>query len=491
MNVSDHAMARRLLAEVWQALGGDVEWLRRVQFSGDGALRSPFAVTDIAAASFASAGLALSELLAASGASTPEVRVDRRLASGWFDLPIGPSQPVKGPPVAGHSHAWMAEYQTADGRWIRLQATFPTLRARVARALGTAEDPAAFAEVIGRFAADEIEQILVDSGAAVAASRSVEEWLAHPQGVAVGAEPIVALEVGSKSDTPWEPTAGRPLAGIRVLDMTRVVSGPMATRFLAACGAEVLRLEAPGSDESIGMLGKGTDINLGKRWAFLDIKTNEGRAQFMKLLAGADVFVHGYRPGALEGLGIGEDVRRAVCPGLVEVTLNAYGWTGTWQHRRGFDTLVQFSTGLANDTTAWALADPQRRVPINALGRLVDASRPRHLPVEVLDFATGYQAAAAALKGLTRRLVSGHGSVSKLSLARTAAMLVDAGHVPEASVIELPLDGPYGERIYSSGMGPVRHLDFPVAVEGNPFFWERPFEVAGASTPTWSTVRPA
>ena len=491
MNIADYPVARRLLEDIWQGLGGGAQWLGRVQFSGDRALRSPFAVTDLAAASFASAGLALSELVATSGVSAPEVRVDRTLASGWFHLPAGPSQLVKGPPVAGHSHAWMGEYQAADGRWIRLQASFPTLRARVARVLETAEDPVAFAAVISRFGADEIEQALVDGGAAVAASRSTEEWLAHPQGMAVGAEPVVARQVGGRSGASWEPTAGRPLAGIRVIDMTRVVSGPMATRFLAACGAEVLRLEAPGSDESIGVLGRGSDINLGKRWAFLDIRTSEGREQFKRLLADADIFVHGYRPGALEALGIGEDVRRAVCPGIIEVALNAYGWTGPWKHRRGFDTLVQFSTGLASDTTAWALADPRRRVPINALGRLVDASRPRHLPVEALDFATGYQVAAAAIKGLTRRLVSGEGSVSKLSLARTAAMLIDVGQVTEEPAIELPLDRPYGKQIYSSGIGPVRHLHFPVTIEGNPLFWERPFEIAGASMPIWSTIRPA
>lgn len=263
----------------------------------------------------------------------------------------------------------------------------------------------------------------------------------------------------------------------------------MATRFLAACGAEVLRLDRPGSDESSGVFGRGSDIMLGKRWALLDLRTADGRERFLELLAEADVLVHGYRPGALDSL-VAPEVRAAVRPGLVEVALNAYGWTGPWKDRRGFDTLVQFSGGLADATTAWALADPERRTPINALGRLVDAGRPRHLPVEALDFATGYQIAAATLRGLTHRVTTGEGSVSRLSLARTAAMLVGAGQVAEQPEIRLPLDGPYEDRVHVSGDGtPVRRLRFPVTVEETPLFWERPFEAAGSSAPTWCTVR--
>lgn len=382
----------------------------------------------------------------------------------------------------------MCEFPTADDRWLRVQATFPTLRSRIARVLGTAEDPAAFETEIRRHPAEDLERSLVDAGAAVAVSRSVQEWRAHAQGRAVATEPVVRIEPGDTGDDIWKPTPGRPLAGIRVLDLTRVISGPMATRFLAACGAEVLRLDRPGSDESTGVFGRGSDIMLGKRWAFLDLRTADGRERFLGLLSQADVLVHGYRPGGLDSL-VAPEVRATVRPGLVEVALNAYGWTGPWKDRRGFDTLVQFSSGLADATTAWALADPEHRTPINALGRLVDADRPRHLPVEALDFATGYQIAAAAIRGLTRRVTTGEGSVSRLSLARTAAMLIGAGQVAEEPEIRLPLDGPYEDRVYVSGDGsPVKRLRFPVTVEETPLFWERPFEAAGSSAPRWRTV---
>ncbi|MFF7645263.1 CoA transferase [Streptomyces canus] len=488
MNDPDFPVARGILSEIWDSLGGDKEALDRVRFEGHGALRSPFAVTDLAAASFAAAGLAVSELLTTVGADAPQVRADRVLASGWFDLPVGPSQPLD--PATRHKmmHTWMCEFQTADHRWLRMQATFPTLRSRIAKALGTQQDPEAFEAEIRRHPGEQIEQRLVDAGAAVALSRTVEEWRRHPQGQAVAAEPLVGIEPGGESGTAWKPTPGRPLAGIRVLDLTRVISGPMGTRFLAACGAEVLRLDRPGSDESSGVFGRGSDIMLGKRWAYLDLRTVDGREQFLKLLSDADVLVHGYRPGGLDSL-IAPELRASARPGLVEVALNAYGWTGPWKDRRGFDTLVQYSSGLADATTAWALAEPESRTPINSLGRLVSADRPRHLPVEALDFATGYLIAAATIRGLTRRVTTGKGSVSRLSLARTAAMLIDAGRIADQPEIRLPLDGPFAERVFAGGHGPVRRLPFPVSVENAPLFWERPFEAAGSSTPTWSTAR--
>ena len=169
------------------------------------------------------------------------------------------------------------------------------------------------------------------------------------------------------------------------------------------------------------------------------------------------------------------------------------GWTGPWQLRRGFDTLAQFSTGIAAATQAWALEKPETRLPLVALGRLVDASRPRHMPVEGLDLGAGYEIAAAAIRGLTRRLTTGEGSVSHLSLARTAAILTDRGVVPEQEpVIRLldgeTLDGPREDRVYSSGRGPVRRLRFPLNIERSPLFWEHPAEGPGASNPIWVTL---
>lgn len=484
--------ASSFLTPIWTALGGRYTDVDRVTFTGKRALKSAFPVTDLAAASFGAAGLALASLVDTAtvpGSAPTRVRVDRELASGWFYLPIGPSIPIKGKPrgLAPAGTPWMAEFRTADDRWLRVQMLFPTLRARVLQRLGVEETAEAVAAAIRLLEAEEAEQMLVDAGAAVAVGRGLQEWREHPQGRAVAAEPIVAVAEGGAPRRRWRPTPGRPLAGLRVLDLTRVVAGPVATRFLAACGAEVLRLDAVGSDESVMEFGAGTDLVLGKRWAYLDIASAEGRARFLELLADADVFVHGYRPGAIDRL-VAPEERAAAQPGLVEVEFNAYGWTGPWARRSGFDSLVQYSTGLADETTRWALQDPENRVPINALGKLVPADRPRHLPVEAIDFSTGYQVAAAALAGLVRLVTTGRGSVSRLSLARTAALLADARRPAEEPELHLPLSRPLEDTVYVTPHGAVRRLRFPVEVDGAPLFWERPYEPVGSSSPCWTTA---
>ena len=485
MTDAEHLITRELFEEIWRGLGGDSDWLEHVAFSGSGSLPSPFAVSDLAAAAFAVVGAAVGELLHAAGSPVAGVEVDRILSSGWFYLPPGPSQPLVAPPP----HAlppWMTEFQTADERWVRVQGTFESLRQRILDELGVADDIAAVGALIRRHPGEEIEDRLVRARAAVAVSRTLEEWRAHPAGQSVHAEPVVHVEATGEGSSDWQPTWGRPLAGIKVLDLTRVAAGPFATRFLAACGAEVLRIDAPGSDESNSpYLGRPNDLMLGKRWAFLDLRSPAQRDQFLTLLRGADVLVHGYRPGGIDEL-VDADERRQANPDLVEVALRAYGWTGPWQQRRGFDTLVQFSSGIANETQAWALEDPERRVPLNAIGALVDASRPRHMPVEALDLASGYQMAAAAIRGLTRRVLTGQGSVWRFSIARTARLLTDRGRVAEQQArIDLPLDGPWEDRIYAGAFGPVRRLRFPLEIEANPLFWERPSESAGASNPIW------
>ena len=170
--------------------------------------------------------------------------------------------------------------------------------------------------------------------------------------------------------------------------MTRVLAGPVATRFLAGFGAEVLRIDLPGWDEPAIV----PDVTLGKHCARLDLRQPRDRNTWEGLLQAADVLVHGYRPGALAGLGLDAEQRRALCPGLVDVSLDAYGWDGPWRGRRGFDSLMQMSCGIA------------------AAGMtMLNRDRPTPLPVQALDHATSYIMAAAAVRGLTDRLITGLG----------------------------------------------------------------------------------
>jgi hypothetical protein len=491
MTMSDNFHhTHRLFEHLWGSLGGDPALADHVSFVGEGSMPSPFALTDLAGASAALVATAAGELLGEVGQAHPAVEVDRYLASGWFRLPLGPSQPLGEPLLAPwpKNMDFFTELPTADHRWLRLHGAFASARARIVAALGVPEDIEKVAAIVRERAADDIEQYLVDRNAIVAASYTPEQWLKSPAGRAVSAEPLAARTDHPASGSTWRPTPGRPLAGIKVLDLTRVIAGPVATRWLGALGAEVLRLERPGSDEAISHTGRGAEMVLGKRWAFLDLKTPEGIEQFKRLLAEADVLVHGYRPGVIDEL-ISEEERRSIKPDLVEVAIRAYGWTGPWAMRRGFDTVVQFSTGLANATQEWALEDPDARVPLSVNGYPADASRPRHTTVEALDFTTGHLMAAAAIRGLTQRARTGAGSAWKFSLARTATFVLNDARTQgdPGPAIRIPIDGPWEDRIYSGPFGPSRRLLFPMKIEGTPLFWERPAEPVGSSTPTWAS----
>ncbi len=328
-----------LAISMWTALGGNTDVTKSVRFIAEGALPSIFAVTDLAAASIATAALAIAELIQTRGGSVATTTVDRRLASFWFAGSLRPNGWAMAPPwdpIAG-------DYPAKDG-WIRLHTNAPHHRAAAERVLGAQNGKESVAHTVSRWSAAELEQAIVETGGCAAQMRSLAEWLEHPQGRAIASEPLVHLAATLQGPNPkWSITGARPLAGIRVLDLTRVLAGPVASRFLAGYGAQVLRIDPPDWNEP----GVVPEVTLGKRCARLDLKTPNDRARFDALLRGADVLLHGYRANALERLGYDAATRTQINPGLVDVSLNAYGWSGPWRDRRGFDSLVQMSAGIA------------------------------------------------------------------------------------------------------------------------------------------------
>jgi crotonobetainyl-CoA:carnitine CoA-transferase CaiB-like acyl-CoA transferase len=209
-------------------------------------------------------------------------------------------------------------------------------------------------------------------------------------------------------------------------------------------------------------------VTLGKRCARLDLRRPSDRRVFEELLASADVFVHGYRPDALSRLGLDAAERRRIRPGLVDVSLDAYGWTGPWRGRRGFDSLVQMSSGIAAEGMRHYAAD-----------------RPRPLPVQALDHATGYIMAAAVVRGLTRRLTGRVGSDAKASLARTASLLTAAPRSDPAVAFAEATDTDYSPEIEATGWGPARRMKPPLAVDGCAMRWDFPASPLGSSEPIW------
>lgn len=319
------------------------------------------------------------------------------------------------------------DYPAADG-WVRLHANYPHHADAIRAVLGA--DPA---PEVARRPAVEVEEAVLAAGGAAAAMRTREDWLTRGPGAAVRAEPLVAIEeIGAAAPRPLCPDNEVPLAGVRVLDLTHVIAGPVCGRVLAAHGADVLHVTPP--DRPV-LLDVVRDTDFGKR------QCTTGLGDELRALAReADVFVQSYRPGSLASRGFGPDDLAAARPGIVVVSLSAYGHTGPWRERRGFDSLVQMSTGIA----AHAGMD-----------------RPRPLPVQALDHGTGWFAAHGVMTALHRRATEGGSWHVRLSLARTAEWLHDLGPRPAAEVSEVD-PAPWLTET-DSDFGPLRHIRIPCA----------------------------
>ncbi|MGN8346057.1 CoA transferase [Pseudomonas sp. SMV71] len=431
----------------------------QIPFTDEGALPSAFAVTELACASIAAAGQATAELIHQQTGRRPSVEVDRRLASFWFSTslrPVGWNPPPLWDPVAG-------DYACADG-WIRLHTNAPHHRLAAEKVLGPCADRSEMASRVARWPKSELEQAVVEAGGCAAQMRSWQAWQAHPQGQAVNAEPLVQFTPSNTAaHKPWLGSVAQPLAGLKVLDLTRVLAGPIASRLLAGLGADVLRIDPPTWNEP----GVVPEVTLGKRCARLDLHRPDDRAVFEALLRDADVLLHGYRADALERLGLDAEQRRGMNPGLIDVSLNAYGWNGPWRNRRGFDSLVQMSSGIAEAGMAWK-----------------QASQPTPLPVQALDHGTGYLMAASTLVLLARRLENGRGGSARLSLARTAKLLIEQG--PGAQAALRPEDNDdQGLLVEQTPWGPAHRLQVPLKISGTPLQWTRAATELGAHRAQW------
>ncbi len=457
--------AHALAAAMWAGLDGDPGRLRRLRLHGDGALDSAFAVSDFAAAAVGVAALAADELAAPAPAAAAQreaaVQVDRRLAALSFGStlrPIGWQPPPLRDPLTG-------DYAARDG-WIRLHANAPPHRDAAYRVLGlpAGADAAQAAPRVAQWQADALEQAVVDAGGCAAAMRGAQAWREHPQGVALLRQPLVLRDTTPAPPARWSPSPGRPLRGLRVLDLTRVLAGPVATRMLAALGATVLRIDAPDWNEP----GVIPEVSVGKLCARLDLKTADGLRSFVELLADADVFVHGLRPGALDALGLDAAARAQLRPGLVDVSLDAWGWDGPWARRRGFDSLVQMSCGIAEAGMRWR-----------------GSARPLPLPVQALDHATGYLMAAAALRALRLRVHGAIATRARLSLARSAWLLLEQPQPAQVSPHAAPRDEDLAEGVEHTAWGPARRLRMPWRIAGVESRWELAAAALGSSPACW------
>src|SRR5579863_1534385 len=455
------------LEHLWSVAECDPAALESIVMDGnDPGLPSVYRVGTLASATIGAMALAAAECfrLRTGRRQRVEVEMHRALAAfrseRYLRLGDAPAPELRGP-LTGF-------YETRDGRWIQLHTNFEHHRDGVLKVLGCANDRDAVVDAIRGWSGPVLDQTLADAGLCAALIRTPREWAALEQAAAIANLPIFQIErIGDAPPEPVGSGAERPLAGTRVLDLSRIIAGPVAGRALAQHGAEVLLVNGPHLPNIAPLV---IDNGRGKRSATVDLRNADGCATLQTLAAKADVFLQSYRPGALAARGFApEDVARTR-PGIVYVSICAYGHTGPWANRRGFDSLVQSASGIAwNETQA------------------AQAASPRHLPCQALDHATGYLAAFGAMVALARRATEGGSWHVRLSLAQTGRWLQSLGQIeggrraPEVTLDDVrdcleTVESPFGRVL---GTSPAESLS-----ETPPFFGRAPVPI-GTDEARW------
>ncbi|HLZ67669.1 MAG TPA: CoA transferase [Aliidongia sp.] len=458
-------MAAAALRGLWDLAGGDASMLDLAVLTGDAGLPSSFRIGTVAQAAIAAAGLAAAAIWQAKTGRRQTVTADARQAALEFRseryLRVGGVGPASlWDEIAGL-------YRAGDGRHVRLHTNFPHHRQAILDLLGCAPTRDAVQAALGSWSASAFEEAAMEAGGVVAALRTAEEWAGHDQAQALATLPVLTIErIGDAAPRPL-PAGDRPLSGMRVLDLTRIIAGPVAGRTLAAHGADVMLISAPGLP-FIDWLAK--DTGRGKLSAYADLRTEAGRATLGRLLDTADVFIDGFRPGATAARGFApaEAARRR--PGIVYVSLSAYGHLGPWAGRRGFDSLVQTASGFNH-----------------AEGAAAGLDGPKELPCQALDHAAGYLMAFGAMMARLRQAREGGSWLVRASLAQTGRWIWQQGRQPGGFAIAEPSPAEIEAALETSAspFGEVRAIRHAARLSATPARWERPTVPLGADAPSW------
>ena len=457
---------REILADLWTSVGGDLAALEAVALTGDEPqLPSSFRVAAAAQASIAAAGLAAAQIWKLRSGQSQSVAVDMRHAVIECRSERYLSVDGNAPPPAWDAIAGI--YKTRDQRFVRLHTNFPHHRDAVCDVLNCKPERDDVQAALMQWDAEAFETAVYGVGGVVAMMRSHEEWIALPHAKALAELPLLTIEkIGEAAPKPW-PKGDRPLAGVRVLDLSRVIAGPVAGRTLAAHGADVLLISGP---DLPAIPWLAIDTGRGKLTSFIELKSDQGRSVLRDLLASADIFSQGYRPHALARLGFSPQDAARISPGIVFVSLSAYGHEGPWAERRGFDSLVQAASGFNH-----------------AEGQAAGVEGPKELAAQILDHATGYLMAFGAMMARARQSREGGSWHVRVSLAQTGRWLWNLGRVADGfKTADLNGDAvsPFVEE-EPSGFGRLHSISHAVNLSKTPAFWARPAMPLGSHLPQW------
>ena len=465
----------RAVAALWSLIpiaGWTEDRLRAVTFTGgaDPILPTPFRLGETSAAALAAVGLGISEVWKLRTGRPQDIAVDVRRATA--SLRSGHYMKMEGAPVSTERNAVMGVYPAMHGRFSYLHCNFPNHRDAALRVLGVAEDREAVRRAVAKWDALELEEAIIAANGAGGMVRTMEEWAKHPQAAAIASLPLMEIiRIGDSGPEPLPP-GDRPLAGVRVLDLTRVLAGPTCARTLAEHGADVLKVTAA----HLPNLGyQEYDTGHGKLSAQLDLRAARDVDTLRALVRDADVFSQSYRPGSLADRGFSPDALARLRPGIVVVSLSAFSHAGPWAGRRGFDTVVQTVSGItARQGELFPGAEPG----------------PQFYPASAIDYITGYLMAFGAIVALARRTREGGSWLVRISLAQTGRWLVDRGEVPTAELTGVPREFTPAELerwtiTSDTPAGRLHHLGPVVGLSVTPPRWARPTVPLGYHEPVW------
>ena len=430
----------------------------------DPIMPSRFRIGEAAATALAACGVAANAIWTSSGGRRQHIEVDTAgaavsLISFLCQRLDDGSEPQRDPnrPLVGF-------YQAKDSRWVHLHGAFPDLAAGTLSVLGCDASAESIRAAVSRWDGQALEDALAEAGMCGAMARTREEWLAHPQGEALQSVPPVSIK--RIADSPIEPIPARerPLEGVRVLDLTRVLAGPTCARTLASHGANVLKVNSPNLPSVPPFV---IDTGHGKRSAFLDLNAEKDYKQLKSLILNTDIFSQGYRKGALAKRGLGPEQLAEQRPGIICVSINAYGHVGPWAARPGWEQLAQTASGVAVDE-----------------GSL---ESPRLIAAAATDYTTGYLGALGAMAALHRRSIEGGSYHVEVSLAQTANWLYEFGLFDRdhaQPTFDPAIAAPY---MVSSetGFGRLHHLGPIIRMSETEPRWEQVSVPLGHHPATW------
>lgn len=456
-----------IFSSIIEGVGLNSNQIKNVTINGcDPVLPTPFLVGETCAAAIAATGYAAHRLWHLKTGQSQDISInviDAAIASRSHQYLrfLDHNTPELWDPVSGF-------YQTRDGRYIQLHCNFPNHRQGVIDFLGCTNDKESVIKAIASsWDGTTLEEELNIRGLCSSLVRSTAEWHKHPQYNSTADLPLLEIiKIGDSNKEPL-PNGDMPLSGIKMLDLSRVIAGPMCGKTMAMHGATVMRISSPNLPSILPLV---VDTGFGKLSAHVDLDTLDGKTQLENLVKDSDVFLQAYRPGGLDEKGFSVERLHQLRPGIIYISLSAYSHVGPWSKRHGYDSLVQSATGI-----------------VNVQGSMSDGGKPQHLPAQTLDYVSGYLAAFGAMEALRRRTIDGGSYQVRISLVQVANWLAGLGQIDNYSQIVSPKreDIDHLLAITNSCFGRIEHLKPVLHMSRTNPYYKSATVPLGTNLPKW------